>query len=266
MSERKEGGGDVGSLGKGLTVLQVLQAALQPLALSELAEQAGLTSSTAHRLVRALCDLDLAYQHPGGRYCAAPRALFTMALEHPLNVLRRDCWHILEGLRTRYGPSAKLVAFMGGRRVIVDVAIGRYNITPYFGTHDLAPLHASVSGKLLLSGLAPAERDALLGAAPYPARSPYTITERAALFAQLDEVNRTHVATNDAEHLIGVSALGVRLQSPTNRTLGAILLTGPSEFFGNSQREAMRAELLQTAELLGDTSQALRSLAGFLGC
>lgn len=265
MTQEKAKAMDTGVLGKGLHLLSVMQQALQPLSLSEVAEIAELSPSSTHRLLKTLCDLGYIHQNAAGRYGPTLYALLPLALEHPLNVLRRDSFHILESLRTRYGPSAKLIVFQGMQRAIAEIAVGRYSITPYFDTHDLPPWHISVSGKLLLSGMSHGERDALLGSAPYPARTRHSIVDREVLFRQLDEVGHTGFATNFDENVIGVSSVGVRLLSPSGRAIGAILLTGPSEYFTSGQLEAMREDLLQTAELLSKTSQSLRSLSRFLG-
>lgn len=265
MTQEKIKTADAGSLGKGLHLLTLLQQALQPLSLSEIAEAAQMPPSSAHRLMKTLCDLGYAYQNGSGRYDPSPRALLPLALEHPLNILRRDSLHLLESLRSRYGLSAKLVVFMGTSRTIVDVALGHYSITPYFDTHDLAPWHASVSGKLLLSTLTPDERDMLLGSAPYTRITRHTEVDREVLFGQLDEIARSGYATNFDENIMGVSTIGVRLLAASERSIGALLLTGPSEYFNASKLEEMREDLFQIAKLLSKTSLSMRALARLLG-
>lgn len=257
---------DAGALGKGLHLLSVMQQAAQPMALSEIASAAKLSSSSAHRVLKSLIDLGYVYQNAAGRYGPTSHALLPMPLDHPLNALRRDSFHILDALRTRHGPSAKLVVFQGTNRAIAEIAVGHYSITPYFDTHELAPWHVSVSGKLLMSEMTAQERDALLGPAPYPARTRHSVVDRAALFKELEEVRRTGLASNFDENVIGVSSLGVRLLTPSQRIVAAILLTGPSTYFtAEGQLAAMREELQQTAELLSSTCQSLRSFARFMG-
>jgi DNA-binding IclR family transcriptional regulator len=266
MRQENNKAADTGALGKGLHLLHVMQQAPQPLALSEIASTAQMSSSSAHRVLKSLIDLGYVHQNAAGRYGPTSYALLPMALGHPLNVLRRDSFHLLDALRTRYGPSAKLVVFQGTNRAIAEIAIGRYSITPYFDTHELASWNVSVSGKLLMSGMAPEECDSLLGPAPYPARTRHSIVDRDALFEELAQVRRTGLASSFNENVMGVSSLGVRLLSPSQRIVAAILLTGPTDYFtAHGQLQAMREELLQTAELLSSTSQSLRSFAQFMG-
>lgn len=265
MTQEKHRSTDIGSLAKGLRLLTIMQQALQPLSLSDIADLAGLPPSSAHRLIKSLCDLGYVYQNEAGRYGPAPRTLLPLTVDHPLSVLRRDSLPVLESLRTRYGPSAELVVFVGHRRFIVDVALGFYSITPYFDTHELPPYHVSVSGKLLLSSLSPEACQALLGSAPYSARTRHSITDWSRLAAQLQDVRDSGFATNFNENVMGVSAMGARLTQATDRVVGALVLTGPNEYFADDKIVLMREDLLQTAELLSRTSQALRSLSRFLG-
>ncbi|HXZ10503.1 MAG TPA: IclR family transcriptional regulator C-terminal domain-containing protein, partial [Paraburkholderia sp.] len=167
-------------------------------------------------------------------------------------------------LQERHGPSVLLIAFLGDRRATVECVAGNYSVAPYYDTNVTAPLHASVSGKILLSDRTPEQRDVLLGTAPYAARTEFTIKDRSTLFAELDEVRRRGWATNDNENVIGISAIGTRLAAPSGRALGAIVLTGPSRFFQNGS-EAMRDDLLKASDLLNSTSHAVRAMTQLLG-
>jgi len=91
-------GGDSGSLARGLQLLSVMSDAGRPLALSEISEMVGLASSTTHRLLHTLTLCDHVYKNDQGRYCLAPRSLVPLALDHPLQLLRREAAELLKGL------------------------------------------------------------------------------------------------------------------------------------------------------------------------
>lgn len=252
-----------GALTRGLSILSCLQEAMRPMGLQELSAAVGLPPSTCHRLLQSLEQAGYLYRQGALHYPAA-RAACPLPLEHPLNRLRRDTTALMRELQERYGPSALLVAFLGHQRVVVDYIAGSYSVTPYFGTHVTAPLHVSVSGKLLLSDLAPAECDALLGEEPYAARTKFSIQDRKTLDAELDQVRQQGWASNHNENVAGISALGVRLSAPSGRAIGAIVLTGPGRYFGGG-KDPMCDDLLQAAGMLNATSNALRAMAEFLG-
>lgn len=252
-----------GALARGLNILSRLHEAGRPLSLQEISESVALPTSTCHRLLQSL-DLAGYIYREGAVYCPTPRAACPLPLEHPLNRLRRDTAPLMRELQERHGPSALLIAFLGNHRATVECVAGNYSVTPYFDTNVTAPLHASVSGKILLSDRTPDQRDFLLGREPYAPRTAFTVTDRTALFAELEEVRQRGWATNENENVTGISAVGTRLTAPSGRALGAIVLTGPSRFFRNGN-EAMRTDLLQATELLNSTSRAVRALTEFLG-
>lgn len=260
-AERRET--ESGALARGLNILSRLHEAARPLSLQEIAESVALPASTCHRLLQSL-DLAGYVYREGSVYCPTPRAACPLPLEHPLNRLRRDTTPLMRELQERHGPSVLLIAFLGNQRVTVDCVAGSYSVAPYFDTTVTAPLHASVSGKILLSDRTPDERDALLGPEPYAARTAFTIRDRAALYEELEQVRQRGWATNENENVVGISAVGTRLAAPSGRALGAIVLTGPSRFFDNGN-EAMRDDLMKSSELLNSTSHAVRAMSRFLG-
>ncbi|MGC3983763.1 MAG: IclR family transcriptional regulator [Pseudorhodoferax sp.] len=262
VSERS---GESGSLARGLQVMGVLHAAMAPLGVSEIAEETGLASSTVHRLLQTLVEHGHATRTPAGRYRPSARSLLPLVQDHPVSALRRDCGELLRTLCTRYGPSTSLILFFGHERAVIELALGRYSVTPYYDTHLNNPYHATVSGKLLLSGLTPAERAALLGEGPLRAATPDTVVDRAALERELEVVRAEGYATNVHENVVGISAVGARLVAPSQRPIGALVMSGPSEYFGDAAKAGMKTDLLQAAELLNNTSSALRAVARYLG-
>lgn len=110
-----------------------------------------------------------------------------------------------------------LVVFLGEKRMAVDFAAGAYSVAPYFDTYISAPAHASVSGKLMLADMAPKMRHDLLGNAPYEARTKHTIVSKMKLDAELKRVSHQGYATNFNENVVGICAIGARLNTPSGR-------------------------------------------------
>lgn len=259
-----EGPADHGSaLLRGLHVLEVLRDAVRPLALAEVVESTQLASSTVHRLLQSLAQAEYIYRDDSGRYHLGANAVFPLPRDHPLNRLRRDSMDLLQALQDQFTASAMVTIFMGTQRVVLEVLTEKNSVAPYIHSQVRSPLHASVSGKLLLSGRADAERDALLGPAPYPAKTRNTLVDRQALFDELDRIARDGFATNIEENLLGISAQGACLVAPSGRQLGAVVMTGQSRHFNAQSLQPMRELLRQTADILA-ASASLRDVARFL--
>jgi len=256
---------DGGALQRGLAILDILIAAEHPLSLTELSDATGLTPSTLHRLLHTLISSGRVYRDTLNRFALTPRSVYPLGLYHPLNLLRRDAREPLQVLRDKYGPTAVLSLFFESRRLILETAPGDETFVPYFDTHLEAPLNASVSGKLLLSNLAPKARDALLGAEPYVACTKNTITSRQALNEELDRIAAQQYATNLDEHCLGISAVGSPIVLETGQMIGAIVVTGPSKHFSEERITEMAADVIQTAHLFSNASPAIRAVCRFLG-
>lgn len=255
---------DSGALARGLKLLGVMNEASRPLNLIDISELTGLASSTCHRILQTLLATGHVYRSDATRYAVGVSALSPLALEHPLNMIRRDAGGILQTLQAEHGASALLIAFLGVQRMVVDYVPGRGSVAPYFDTKIEAPYHASVSGKLLLSSLDEAARDALLGDAPLASRTEHTHVNRAALRKELAHIVESGWAANRNENLLGVSAVGVRLLAPSGRAVGALVLSGVDEHFANGRLDLIVEHLLRAANVLTRTSMSVRAVARFL--
>ncbi|MDR5836035.1 IclR family transcriptional regulator [Caballeronia sp. LZ034LL] len=255
---------ETGSLARGLQVMNVLHDAMRALAHAEVADAAGLPASTAYRLLQTLVEHGQVERTRSGRYRPSARSLLPLVMDHPLNTLRRDSMSLLRGLCDRHGPSASLILFFGEERAMLESAPGRYSVTPYYDTHLSAPYHTTVSGKLLLAHLSPSEREALLSRGHLSARTHDSITDPLQFEEELQRVLADGFATNQHENVIGICACGAVLKSSASKAIGALVLSGPSEYFSAETMEAMKRDLLEKANMLSHTSLALRAVARFL--
>jgi DNA-binding IclR family transcriptional regulator len=255
---------ETGSLARGLQVMNVLHESMRALAHVEVADAAGLPASTTHRLLQTLVEHGQVERTRSGRYRPSARSLLPLVMDHPLNALRRDSMSLLRGLCDRHGPSASLILFFGKERAMLESAPGRYSVTPYYDTHLSAPYHTTVSGKLLLAHLSAAERSALLNAERLSARTPDSITDLAQLEEEMHKVLADGFATNQHENVIGICACGAVLKSSASKAIGALVMSGPSEYFSAEAMEAMKRDLLEKTSMLSHTSLALRAVARFL--
>lgn len=147
---------------------------------------------------------------------------------------------------------------------MLESAPGRYSVTPYYDTHLSAPYHTTVSGKLLLAHLSQPERDVFLNGGRLSARTRDSITDPSQLEEELQAVLAEGFATNQHENVTGICACGAVLKTSGSKAIGALVLSGPSEYFGAEAMKAMKRDLLEKANMLGHISLALRAVARFL--
>jgi len=218
-------GGAVKSAARALDVFEAFAEARRPLTLKELAAAIGAPTSSCHGLVRTL-------QTRGYLYEAGRRGLYPT--KRLLDVARAVVAHdpllerlapLLEALRDATGETVILGQRQGGRVVYLEVVEGprtvRYTAAP--GEHK--PLHSSAIGKALLGTLPAAERAALIAAEGLPRITPDTITDAAALEADLAEGRARGVFVTRGENVADVMAVAVPV-TVNGEALG-IAIAGP---------------------------------------
>lgn len=256
---------DAGLLPRGFALLEALIREERPLTSTEIGELVGLNSSTTHRLLQALSQIGYITRDSSKRYYPTARALFPISLYHPLNALRRAASEELRELRRAFGMTTALQIFLGTRRIVLEVMLGNEPFTPYYQTEVTAPIHATASGKLLLSTLPPAERDALLGDEPYKAHASATLATRATLDRELAAIASRGHSTTMNEMLEGLSAVAAPIWLSPRRPIGCIIVSGPSRNFDAAATGRIVEALKRSAELFSVASPDIRAVARFLG-
>ncbi|WP_077562447.1 IclR family transcriptional regulator [Polaromonas sp. C04] len=252
----------VGSLSRGLQIVDVLTSAQGCLTLSEVAALTGLDASTTLRLLHALSEHGYVVRDDSAkRYMAGPRALSPLSLFHPLTLFRREAEQVLRSLQQNTGETCALVLFLGNERLVVDFIRGRQPLSPYYDTWLKSPLHGSASGKILLAWLSDAEREQLLGAGPYMAHTPKTVTDPVIFKDRLEEICRQGYAVARDDAYQNLVAIGVPLMMPTHsRPMGCLVVTCTSQLLPEDAEADIVSSLKAAAALLINSSPSLQVL------
>ena len=189
------------NIGRATVILDSIAESRWPMTLTDLATRTGLPRSTVHRVIQAL--------------------------ERELYVVRvpdRSGYILGPGL-LKFGMNAHLRLLSANRSQLATLArTVNENV-------ELAifSLHASCIGKAMLAQL-PEEQAVALLSPVLPRFTDKTITERAALLAELAEVRRSHVSVDIEEHDVGICAVATAMIGPTG-ALQAIAIVIPSGRF-----------------------------------
>ncbi len=255
--------GTVGSLARGLLLVDVILRAVRPMSLSDIATEANLDISTVHRLLQTLGEHGYVVRVDRTKgYLPGPKALSPLSLFHPLSQLKHEARSVLESLRDSTNETIALVLFVGTERLVVDFVRGNHSLSPYYDTWLKSPLHGSASGKLLLAWQSSVDREKILGPSPYKKITSQTVTESKDFFEYLDQVRLQGyaVARNDAFE--GLIAIGAELMhTHEGLPLGCLVMTGASASV-SPEREVEIANCIKAASALligsAPSLQALR--------
>lgn len=255
-----------GTLARGLTILQVVAQAPQPLSLAEIATAASLDQSTTHRLLKTLEETQYVVKIGATRrYCASPNLLHPLPLLHPLDQLRREAAPALKELSLRLRLTTILVVFVGAERLVLDIALVPGSLTPYYSTWLKGPMHATAGGKALLVGMTEAQRASLIGLGPFDACTPQTLTDSRALNDDLQRsAARGYVVSHD-EHRQGVTNLSAPISRWTGGAAGCLIASSPSSDIDDERIAAVGLELKRASELLVYQAPSLEAASRFCG-
>ncbi|MBB4684065.1 IclR family transcriptional regulator [Amycolatopsis jiangsuensis] len=213
-------------------LLELIVAGDQQVSLPALVTETGLPKPTLHRMLQQLESAGLLLREADGRSYTTGARLHRLAE----NLLRSDSHNagrhvILRHLVQELGESCNITALSRGEVVYLDRVETPEPLQFYLRPGSRVPVHCSASGKLFLAQLPAQQRQRLLGCTPLKQYTPKTITEPAALEAELERIREQGYALDDEEYLPGLvcvavpvpradgtrPVLGVAVQAPVMR-------------------------------------------------
>jgi DNA-binding IclR family transcriptional regulator len=197
------------------------------ISLSELAEDSGLNKATLLRLLAPLLEYALVQQDPEtGRYSVGPRAVELSGLFLERLDIRDIARDVLSNLVAELDETAHLVVLDGLEVVYVDKVEGQTTIRMHSRVGHRQPLYSTAVGKSFLAYAPPSLLDAVV-AAGMPARTPSTLTTRAALEANIDGTRALGYAIDNVENELGIRCVGAPIFDHQGNVAAAVSLAGP---------------------------------------
>jgi DNA-binding IclR family transcriptional regulator len=196
--------------------------------ITELANEAGLSRSTTHRLLAALESEGLVTRNPGNaRYRLGPETVVLGARALRAVSLRESVHAELESLAEETAETATLEVLSQGKMLILDEVLGAHLVgaSPSLGTSWA--LHATSTGKALLAELPKARTSELL-AQPLTRFTERTIVTLDDLEKELSQVRDDGFATVSGELEEGYAAAGAVIRVPMNEPYATLSVGGPS--------------------------------------
>jgi DNA-binding IclR family transcriptional regulator len=256
---------ETGSLQRGLALLDALFQAERSLTLNEVAERTNLSNATAHRLLNSLVSSGYVSRDAAKHYLPSMKAILPISQYHPLSALRRTAGERLRVLRDMFGLTAFFVLYVGTDRYVLELIPGTDPFSPYYLSQLDTPLHGSVTGKLLLAHSSKEQRDRLLGDEPFRAATPKTLLTRKELDLELNRVIEQRYAETRQEVYEGMSGIGAPILLNGDILFGALVLSGPLEFFTSDRFPEAIQHLQRAADLFSNASSDVRLAARFFG-
>lgn len=249
------------ALRRGLSLLDIV--AKEPgLRFTEIAERAGLTRGTVHRMLSTLVEAGLLRVDDREQVYHLGFRLFEMA--HRVwdqFDLRSAAEPELERLRDLTGETVRLAILDHDEVLYVDQREASQTIRLGNGVGARASAYASGAGKAILAYLDPLIREQILNRLDLERFTPNTITDRAALAQQLDLTKARGYAVSFEEQHVGVSSVAAAILDHRARAIGAIAIVAPAYRLGLDRLHALGRDVMEAARRIsGNAGQLAMSI------
>ncbi len=213
---------------RSLAILECFRGEVGDLGISEIARSIGISVSTAHRIARALCQRQFLEQDPRtdryrlGRTLAA---LGQRASEHLGFELASPA---VDRLAHDTGESASLSVLQDMEVLIVLCATSDQRLQFHHAAGPLVDAYASAMGKSMLAFERMEVKSTVATLGSLRRFTPNTVTSRARLTAELEEVRRQGYAVNREERYVGVVGVAAPIIDARGSARASIGIQGPS--------------------------------------
>lgn len=235
----------VPALIRGLGILQDLSGERRRLTLSEVAASLRVTRSSAYRLLFTLSRLGFVlFDTETKTYALGPEVLrLGYGYLAARDLVEVATPHLVR-LRDRTGWSAHLGELQGRDVVYLARVATRRSIASTVHVGTRLPARATTMGRILLSGLSPAEVRELYRDEPFPPVGQGSLAE---LIQQLADDGQAGVVVQDSGYEPGVASIAAPIHDMSGRVIAAVnistvaLLTSEAELNGPLKAEVVTA-------------------------
>lgn len=239
----------VKSVETAFTVLDALRE-LDGAGSTELAEHLEMPKSTAHNYLSTLLQEELVVKegstyHIGirfleyGAYARQRLKIFEIATPE-VDKLAQETGELGNLMVEEHGRGSYLHRARGDNAVMVEAHVG-----------TRVSLHSTALGKAILAHLDDDAVEEIVTTHGLEQCTPNTITDRATLYEELDEIRESGLAFDDEERLRGLRCVAAPILSNNDRVLGSVSVSGPSNRVrADYLEEELAQRLLETVNVI----------------
>lgn len=248
----RAGGDQVQSLVRALTLLNRISEAPEGGAtLTELAQQAGLPPSTAHRLLTTLQqERYVRFDHGGRLWSVGVQAFVTGCTFTKTRSLVGIARPHLRRLMEDAGETVNLAVEDDGMAVYLAQVECRQMMRAFARPGSRVPMHCSGVGKAILSGASDKTLAKFLRQHGMPRLTAKTIATPSLLRADLERAKAAGHAIDDEEHAVGLRCIAAPVFDETGYVIAAISASGPMARIGDERMAPLAGFVMGTARAI----------------
>lgn len=210
---------------KTFEILEVLRET-EGLSIAEITRRTELTKSTVYRHLKTLAEMGYVIERDGEYYIGLQ--LLEIA-EQTRN--REPGYTIAQRKVFDLGRETDERSMFLVEENFEGVYLHRYGSPSNTMVGERRPLHSLASGKVILADWTDEKVDEFIERKGLENHARNTITEREALFEELDAIREQGYSLNDQEYMDGLFGVAVPVYTPDDELLGSLGLFGPTSRF-----------------------------------
>lgn len=234
---------------KSLTIFEELLK-MEEAGLKELASRFDIPKSTIHGHLKVLEEMGYVTNNKGtykptleclywGNYVRNNMDIFQVARPE------------MRELTAKTGESTSLVIEEEGKAVIVYNVEGQGASKFVTSAGTQTYLHTNASGKAILSKMSREEVEAIIDEHGLPELTDRTVSDKEALFDELEQIREQDYAINQEEALRGMKSVAAPITDIDGDVIAAIAVFGPAVRMDNNRLEGeLPAQVLETANVI----------------
>jgi len=235
---------------RALAVLELLAHQPQGLRPTDIATSMDLNKVTVHRLLTALLKRGFVERLESGRYLVGLRLVAISSLRLNNLELKTEAQPWLRQLVDKVGQPVHLAIYDSGEIVYIEKMETYQSMRMYSQIGKRSPVHCTALGKVLLGGLSDEAARSVLLARPLRRYTAQTLTEPAAVLAEVAEARRLGYALDREEHEPGVCCVAAPIHDYRGQVIAALSTAGSrSDYLDDPQSEVI-AWVRETADAI----------------
>lgn len=254
-----DGQSPVQSIDRAFSLLELLCASREGLAIHELSGKTGLHKSTVHRLLAALSARGYVRKDEGGRYRMTTRICELSAqIVESLDVLQ-VARAPMEALSHSTGETVHLVMREGDEIVYIHKVESDASSMRMFSRIGMRrPMYCTAMGKAILAELPEEEVERIWDTSDIQAYTEHTIISLDRLRDALDRVRQRGYAVDNQENELGVRCIAATIHDHTGGICGALSISAPLLRLSDSKITKVLPELMAACSMISTEMGASR--------
>lgn len=213
---------------------------------SEVADELGLATSTAHEYLKTFENREYVTKASDGTYTLSLTFLDVGQKVREWQTVYQTARQPLSRIADETGEVAWLYTEEHGYAVPLDSVKGQRGVQVVGRIGNHKPMHHISAGKAMLAEMSRDRVEEILGRHGLAGSTGNTITDRESLFETLAEIRERGYAFNDSEEVDGIRAVGMAIV--TDGTIhGALSVSGPSNRIQDARFRETLPEVLSGA-------------------